>query len=85
MPNIVNGLSLAQLLHMETCIDIPIKFLQNLVNDDKWAPAVEHAIGKLLNAFIVTDHKDSLLLRSMAREANYSHLQIIIYDFSRPR
>ncbi|KAF8379228.1 hypothetical protein HHK36_028659 [Tetracentron sinense] len=56
-----------------------------LVNGDMWAPAVENAIGKLLNAFIVTDHKDSLLLRGCAREANYHHLQIIIYDFARPR
>ncbi|KAH9678474.1 Structural maintenance of chromosomes protein 6B [Citrus sinensis] len=56
-----------------------------LVNGDTWAPAVEQAIGRLLNAFIVTDHKDALLLRGCAREANYNHLQIIIYDFSRPR
>ncbi|KAL8233115.1 hypothetical protein R6Q57_002893 [Mikania cordata] len=56
-----------------------------LIHGDKWAVAVENAIGKLLNAFIVTDHKDSLLLRSCAREANYSYLQIIIYDFSIPR
>lgn len=59
--------------------------LQNLVNGDKWALAVENAIGKLLNAFIVTNHKDSLLLRACAREAKYFHLRIIIYDFSRPR
>ncbi|KAL7582405.1 hypothetical protein Lser_V15G43696 [Lactuca serriola] len=56
-----------------------------LLHGDKWAVAVENAVGKLLNAFIVTDHKDSLLLRSCAREANYHHLQIIIYDFSIPR
>ncbi|XP_071732184.1 structural maintenance of chromosomes protein 6B-like [Rutidosis leptorrhynchoides] len=56
-----------------------------LINGDKWAVAVENAIGGLLNAFIVTDYKDSLLLRSCAKEANYGHLQIIIYDFSRPR
>lgn len=59
--------------------------LQRLVNGDTWAPAAEQAIGKLLNAFIVTNHKDSLILRGCAREANYNHLQIIIYDFSRPR
>ena len=59
--------------------------LQTLVNGDTWARAVEHAIGRLLNAFIVTNHKDALLLRGCAREANYSHLQIVIYDFSRPR
>lgn len=59
--------------------------LQTLSNGDKWAPAVENAIGKLLNAFIVTDHRDSVLLRGCATEAKYNNLQIIIYDFSRPR
>ncbi|KAL6013034.1 hypothetical protein ACLOJK_003524 [Asimina triloba] len=56
-----------------------------LVNGDIWAVAIENAIGRLLNAFIVTDHKDSLLLRQCAKEANYQHLQIIIYDFDRPK
>lgn len=63
----------------------PIGSHLTLVNGDIWAPAVEQAIGRLLNAFIVTDHKDALLLRGCAREANYHHLQIIISDFSRPR
>lgn len=63
----------------------PIGAHLTLVNGDIWAIAVENAIGKMLNAFVVTDHKDSLLLRGCAREANYNHLQIIIYDFSRPR
>ncbi|XP_062153767.1 structural maintenance of chromosomes protein 6B-like isoform X1 [Alnus glutinosa] len=63
----------------------PIGAHLTLVNGDTWARAVEHAIGRLLNAFIVTNHKDALLLRGCAREANYSHLQIVIYDFSRPR
>lgn len=63
----------------------PIGAHVTLIQGDKWALAVENAIGKLLNAFIVTDHKDSLLLRACAREANYNYLQIIIYDFSRPR
>ncbi|WOG95157.1 hypothetical protein DCAR_0414460 [Daucus carota subsp. sativus] len=58
---------------------------QKLVGGDKWAYAVENAVGRLLNAFIVNDHKDNLVLRACAREANYNHLQIIIYDFSRPR
>lgn len=58
---------------------------KSLIHGDTWAPCVENAIGKLLNAFIVNDHKDSLLLRGCAKEANYNHLQIIIYDFSRPR
>ncbi|KAI9101480.1 hypothetical protein K1719_023962 [Acacia pycnantha] len=63
----------------------PIGAHLNLANGDRWGVAIEHAIGKMLNAFIVTDHKDSLLLRECAKEANYGHLQIFIYDFSRPR
>ncbi|KAK3021619.1 hypothetical protein RJ639_045252, partial [Escallonia herrerae] len=63
----------------------PIGAHVTLVHGDLWALAVDNAIGKLLNAFIVTDHKDSLLLRACAREANYNRLQIYIYDFSRPR
>lgn len=58
---------------------------QTLIDGDKWGTAIESAVGKMLNAFIVTDHKDSLLLRACAREANYNNLQIIIYEFSRPR
>ena len=50
-----------------------------------WAIAIETAVGRLLNAFIVTDHKDSRILRACAREANYNHLQIIVHDFRRPR
>lgn len=63
----------------------PIGAHVSLVQGNFWAAAVENAVGKLLNAFIVTDHKDHVLLRGCAREANYNHLQIIIYDFSRPR
>ncbi|XP_031393668.1 structural maintenance of chromosomes protein 6B isoform X2 [Punica granatum] len=63
----------------------PIGSHLSLVNGDMWAPAVENALGKLLNAFIVASHKDSLVLRKCAKEANYNHLPIIIYDFSRPR
>ncbi|KAK8956890.1 hypothetical protein KSP39_PZI000704 [Platanthera zijinensis] len=63
----------------------PIGAHVSLVNSDIWALAVECAIGRLLDAFIVTDHKDLLVLRTCAREANYHNLQIIIYDFSRPR
>lgn len=63
----------------------PIGSHVTLVNGDQWASAVEQALGNLLNAFIVTDHKDCLLLRACAKEANYSYLQIIVYDFSRPR
>ncbi|XP_049405609.1 structural maintenance of chromosomes protein 6B isoform X2 [Solanum stenotomum] len=63
----------------------PIGAHVTLVDGDKWGTAIECAVGKVLNAFIVTDHKDSLLLRACAREANYKHLQIVIYEFSRPR
>nr|CAD1840132.1 unnamed protein product [Ananas comosus var. bracteatus] len=58
---------------------------KKLVSGDIWALAVDCAIGKLLDAFIVTNHKDSLVLRDCAREANYRNLQIIIYDFAKPR
>ncbi|KAM1231846.1 hypothetical protein ACFX13_042478 [Malus domestica] len=63
----------------------PIGAHLTLNNGDVWGPAVEHAIGRLLNAFIVTNHKDSLLLRACAKEAKYNNVQIIIYDFSLPR
>ncbi|OAY78563.1 Structural maintenance of chromosomes protein 6B [Ananas comosus] len=63
----------------------PIGAHVKLVSGDIWALAVDCAIGKLLDAFIVTNHKDSLVLRDCAREANYRNLQIIIYDFAKPR
>ncbi|KAG6528203.1 hypothetical protein ZIOFF_010354 [Zingiber officinale] len=63
----------------------PIGAHVKLENSDVWALAVDSAIGKLLDAFIVTNHKDSLLLRDCSREANYRNIQIIIYDFSVPR
>ncbi|KAG6382819.1 hypothetical protein SASPL_157470 [Salvia splendens] len=58
---------------------------RELEHGDMWAIAIETAVGRLLNAFIVTDHKDSRILRACAREANYNHLQIIVHDFRRPR
>ncbi|CAA6656146.1 unnamed protein product [Spirodela intermedia] len=45
-------------------------------------PIGAHVIAR---CFIVTNHKDSLLLRRCAKEANYANIQIIIYDFARPR
>ncbi|CAK8575369.1 unnamed protein product [Lathyrus sativus] len=63
----------------------PIGAHLKLRSGNKWAVAVEHAIGRMLNSFIVTDHKDFRLLKQCAKEANYDHLQIIIYDFSTPR
>lgn len=59
--------------------------LQTLVNGDTWAPAVEQAIGKLLNAFIVTNSKDASALRTCAKEARYNYFPIVIHEFSRPR
>ncbi|KAJ1426545.1 SMCs flexible hinge superfamily [Sesbania bispinosa] len=63
----------------------PIGAHLKLLNGNKWAVAVEHAIGRLLNSFIVTDHKDFHLLKQCAKEANCGYLRIIIYDFSTPR
>ncbi|CAA7391608.1 unnamed protein product [Spirodela intermedia] len=63
----------------------PIGAHVTLSNGGVWSLAVETAIGRLLDAFIVTNHKDSLLLRRCAKEANYANIQIIIYDFARPR
>ncbi|KMS98888.1 hypothetical protein BVRB_3g067820 [Beta vulgaris subsp. vulgaris] len=63
----------------------PIGAHVTLTQGNAWACAVENAIGKVLNAFIVTNVKDSHLLRTCARQARYDHLQIIIYNFSIPR
>ncbi|KAK1400479.1 hypothetical protein POM88_000084 [Heracleum sosnowskyi] len=52
----------------------PIGAHLKLVGGDKWAFAVENAVGRLFNAFIVNDHKDNLVLRACAR-----------HDFSRSR
>ncbi|TKW32168.1 hypothetical protein SEVIR_2G152500v4 [Setaria viridis] len=54
------------------------------LSSDSWSVAVDCAFGRLLDAFIVSCHKDSLLLRECAKEANYRNLQIIIYDFAKP-
>ncbi|EPS70437.1 hypothetical protein M569_04318, partial [Genlisea aurea] len=63
----------------------PIGAHVTLEHADLWSIAIEHAFGKLLNAFIVNDTKDARILRACCREVNYNYLQIIIYDFSRPR
>jgi chromosome segregation ATPase len=52
---------------------------------ESWSVAVDCACGKLLDAFIVSCHKDLQILRECANKAYYNYLQIIIYDFSRPR
>ncbi|CAO2839084.1 unnamed protein product [Amaranthus hypochondriacus] len=63
----------------------PIGSHVTLTQGNAWAFAVENAIGKMLNAFIVTNVKDSHLLRACARQVRYDHLHIIIYNFSIPR
>ncbi|KAE8720187.1 Structural maintenance of chromosomes protein 6B [Hibiscus syriacus] len=63
----------------------PIGAHVTLVNGDTWAPAVEQAIGKLLNAFIVTNSQDASALRKCAKEARYNYFPIVIHRFSRPR
>uniref|UniRef100_A0A0D9XBA2 RecF/RecN/SMC N-terminal domain-containing protein n=1 Tax=Leersia perrieri TaxID=77586 RepID=A0A0D9XBA2_9ORYZ len=50
-----------------------------------WSFAVECALGRLMDAFIVSCHRDSVILRECAKDVNYRNLQIIIYDFSKPR
>uniref|UniRef100_A0A0E0LYC2 RecF/RecN/SMC N-terminal domain-containing protein n=1 Tax=Oryza punctata TaxID=4537 RepID=A0A0E0LYC2_ORYPU len=52
---------------------------------ESWSFAVECALGRLLDAFIVSCHRDSVILRECAKEVNYHNLQIIIYDFAKPR
>ncbi|MED6107411.1 hypothetical protein PIB30_013768 [Stylosanthes scabra] len=60
----------------------PIGVHLNLLDAEQWADTVEHAIGAMLNSFIVNDHKDFLLLKQLAKEAKYNRLRIIIYSFS---
>lgn len=62
----------------------PIGYHLQLASDS-WSVAIEYALGRLLDAFIVSCHKDSLVLRECAKEVNYRNLQIIIYDFTKPR
>ncbi|XVF11208.1 hypothetical protein REPUB_Repub08aG0006200 [Reevesia pubescens] len=63
----------------------PIGAHVTLVDGDTWAPAAEQAIGRLLNAFIVTNSEDACTLRKCAREARYNYFPIVIHNFSRPR
>ena len=59
--------------------------LMQQLASDCWSLAVDCALGRLLDAFIVSCHKDSLVLRECAKEVKYHNLQIIIYDFAKPR
>lgn len=54
------------------------------LEDATWTLAVEVALGKLLDAFIVTNHRDMLQLRQCAQRSGYGNLQIIINDFRQP-
>lgn len=54
------------------------------LSSDSWSVAVDCALGRLLDAFIVSCHNDLLVLRDCAKEANYHNLPIIIYDFAKP-
>ncbi|KMZ62352.1 structural maintenance of chromosomes protein 6A [Zostera marina] len=60
----------------------PIGVHVKLIDGDFWALAIENAIGRMLDAFIVTDSKDAGVLRKCANEANYRNVQILIYNFS---
>ncbi|KAE8660734.1 Protein disulfide-isomerase 5-3 [Hibiscus syriacus] len=51
---------------------------QTSVNGDTWAPAVEQAIGKLLNGFIVTNSQDTRSLRKCAKKARYNYFLTVI-------
>ncbi|TVU10824.1 hypothetical protein EJB05_44376 [Eragrostis curvula] len=58
--------------------------MQQLASE-RWSVAVDCAVGKLLDAFIVSCHNDLLILRDCGKAANYRNVQIIIYDFAKPR
>ncbi|XP_057456983.1 structural maintenance of chromosomes protein 6A-like [Lotus japonicus] len=63
----------------------PIGAHLKLLHGKQWAVAIEYAIGRLFNSFIVTDYDDFRLLKKYAMQARYGDLRIIIYDFSTPR
>ncbi|KAG0605052.1 hypothetical protein M758_9G027800 [Ceratodon purpureus] len=50
--------------------------------DASWSLAIEVGLGQLLDAFIVANQKDVLLLRQISRLARYDNLRIITYDFN---
>ncbi|RDX92053.1 Structural maintenance of chromosomes protein 6A, partial [Mucuna pruriens] len=86
-PKVINLLRIIERNHQKFKMPPigPIGAHLKLLHGKKWAVALEYAIGKLLNSFIVTDHADFRVLKQCAKEANYGYLQIIIYDFSTPR
>uniref|UniRef100_A0A453KGA9 Structural maintenance of chromosomes protein 6 n=1 Tax=Aegilops tauschii subsp. strangulata TaxID=200361 RepID=A0A453KGA9_AEGTS len=52
---------------------------------ESWSVAVDCACGGLLDAFIVSCHKDLQVLRECAGRVYYNNLRIIVYDFTRQR
>ncbi|KAF7064932.1 hypothetical protein CFC21_071136 [Triticum aestivum] len=52
---------------------------------ESWSVAVDCACGGLLDAFIVSCHKDLQVLRECANRVYYNNLRIIVYDFTRQR
>uniref|UniRef100_A0A0D9XBA3 RecF/RecN/SMC N-terminal domain-containing protein n=1 Tax=Leersia perrieri TaxID=77586 RepID=A0A0D9XBA3_9ORYZ len=66
-----------------------VKYIEKMGTEklasEYWSFAVECALGRLMDAFIVSCHRDSVILRECAKDVNYRNLQIIIYDFSKPR
>ncbi|VAI30767.1 unnamed protein product [Triticum turgidum subsp. durum] len=52
---------------------------------ESWSVAVDFACGGLLDAFIVSCHKDLQVLRECANRVYYNNLRIIVYDFTRQR
>ncbi|KAM3256397.1 hypothetical protein ACQJBY_049088 [Aegilops geniculata] len=52
---------------------------------ESWSVAVDCACGGLLDAFIVSCHKDLQVLRECASRVYYNNLRIIVYDFTRQR
>ncbi|XP_037440642.1 structural maintenance of chromosomes protein 6B-like [Triticum dicoccoides] len=52
---------------------------------ESWSVAVDCACGGLLDAFIVSCHKDIQVLRECANRVYYNNLRIIVYDFTRQR
>ncbi|GBG82316.1 hypothetical protein CBR_g34600 [Chara braunii] len=61
----------------------PIGSLVSLL-DPNWAQAIEVALGRALEAFIVHDHHDAKALRECAKSSNNHQLAIYISEFDEP-
>ncbi|VAI30772.1 unnamed protein product [Triticum turgidum subsp. durum] len=60
-------------------------FVMQQLASESWSVAVDFACGGLLDAFIVSCHKDLQVLRECANRVYYNNLRIIVYDFTRQR